>query len=281
MTVPLSTSACKFVRELVRDASGIVLEEGKEYLVESRLSALARREGLASAETLVAKFQESPWSGFQTKVVEAMTTNETSFFRDVHPFEALRKAILPDLVKRRVRERSLFIWCGAASTGQEPYSLAMLIREHFPTLQDWKVGILATDLSRDVLARAESGLFSQVEVNRGLAAYLLVKYFTREGLHWRIRDDLRRMVEFRQMNLIQPWPAMPAPDLVLLRNILIYFDIPTKKTILSKIRGLMRPDGYLLLGAAETTINLDEAFERVSFDRTCCYRVSLRQGVKS
>jgi chemotaxis protein methyltransferase CheR len=271
--VALSNSVCDYVRELVRDASGIVLEEEKDYLVESRLTALARREGLASAECLMEKFHEGQRNGIHTKVVEALTTNETSFFRDAQPFEALKKSVLPDLMQRRARERRLFVWCGASSSGQEPYSLAMLIRENFPGLAGWNVHILATDLSREMIDRSQSGIYSQVEVNRGLSAQLLVKYFDRQGLQWRLKEDIRRMVEFRQMNLIQPWPAMPTPDIVLLRNVLIYFDVPTKKSILSKIRRIIRPDGYLFLGGAETTMNLEDAFERVPLDRSCCYRL--------
>ena len=269
----LSTVDCDRIRTLVRQRSGIVLEEEKAYLVETRLSALARREGFASLETLLAKFQAQPSNGLQQKVVEAMTTNETSFFRDVQPFEALRQVVLPELLQRRAQERQLFIWCGAASSGQEPYSLAMLLREHFPTLATWNVRMLATDLSLDVLQRARRGLYSQVEVNRGLPARLLVKFFVKQGLEWQLNDDVRGMVEYRPLNLIESWPAMPSPDIAVLRNVLIYFDVETKKVILGKIRRLLRPDGYLFLGGAETTMNLDDAFERVPFDRSGCYRL--------
>jgi chemotaxis protein methyltransferase CheR len=272
--VPLSEAHCNFVRELVRDSCGIVLEEGKDYLVESRLTALARREGFDSAEGLVSKCRGNPFCGIQARVVEAMTTNETSFFRDTQPFEALRKVVLPDLLQRRGNDRKLFIWCAAASSGQEPYSLAMLIREHFPKLADGNVRILATDLALEVLERARTGLYGQIEVNRGLSAQLLVKYFDRKGMQWQIKDDIRKMIDFRQMNLIQPWaPSMQTMDVVFLRNVLIYFDVPTKKSILAKVRRILRPDGYLFLGGAETTMNLDDTFVRVPADLSCCYRL--------
>lgn len=269
----LSDSVCLLVRELVRGVSGIVLDVGKEYLVESRLTALARREGMTSLESLVARFRAEPWGSIRAKVIEAMTTNETSFFRDALPFEALRKVLLPDLIQRRARERTLTVWCAAASSGQEPYSLAMLIRESFRQLDGWNVRILATDLSREALDRARAGLYTQVEISRGLPAPLLAKYFAQQGVHWRINDDLKKMVEFRHMNLMQSWPVMPPPDIVMLRNVLIYFDVPTKKMILGKVRQLLRPDGYLFLGAAETTMHLDGAFERVPVERSCCFRL--------
>lgn len=269
----LSVADCELIRKLVRQRSGIVLEEEKAYLIETRLTALARREGLDSVEDLLARFRAHPGNGLQDKVVESLTTNETSFFRDLQPFEALRQAVLPELLQRRDKDRKLYIWCGAASSGQEPYSLAILLREQFPSLASWNLHILATDLSAEILDRARRGVYSQVEVNRGLSAQLLVKYFDRRGMEWQLKEDIRRMIEFRQLNLIEPWPAMPSPDIVMLRNVLIYFDVDTKKAILGKVRRLLRPDGYLFLGGAETTMNLDDAFERVAFDRSGYYRL--------
>jgi chemotaxis protein methyltransferase CheR len=269
----LSSTDCNFIRTLVRRRSGIVLEEEKVYLVETRLTALARREGLTSAEALLAKFRMQSSNGLQDKIVEALTTNETSFFRDLQPFEALRQVVLPELLKRREQQRRLFIWCAASSSGQEPYSLAMLLHDHFPALTSWNVRILATDLSLEMLERARRGVYSHFEVNRGLPAPLLVKFFERQGLEWRLKDSLRRMVEFRQLNLVEPWPSMFAPDIIMMRNVLIYFDVETKKVILGKARRLLPPDGYLFLGGAETPMNLDDSFERISFDRSGCYRL--------
>jgi chemotaxis protein methyltransferase CheR len=254
-----------FIRHFVRDEAAIVLEPGKEYLVESRMHELARQEKFASIEELVHRLRHR-------KVVDAMTTNETSFFRDLHPFETMRRHLFPDLLARRRHERRLTFWCGASSTGQEPYSVLMLIAEHFPELFHWDFKFIATDLNAEVLARARAGRFSQIEINRGLPAPFLVKYFTRQGTEWEIREDFRSRIDFRQMNLVKDWPFLPPADLILMRNVLIYFDTDTKKSILNRARRLLRPDGYLLLGGAETTLNLDESYERVTFDKTICYR---------
>ena len=268
----MTTPDFDFVRSYVRDQAAIVLEPGKEYLVESRLQTLARKEQIASVDELVAQLRAKPNSPLHRKVVDAMTTNETSFFRDIHPFDALRKSILPELLARNGQERKLNFWCGAASTGQEPYSVLMMMAEHFPALLGWDMKFIATDLSREVIARAKAGRYNQLEVNRGLPASLLVKHFTRQGAEWEIREELRKRVDYRELNLIGDWPWMPQLDIVFMRNVLIYFDIETKKAILAKIRRLLRPGGYLLLGGAETTLNLDEGFERVPLEKTTCYR---------
>jgi chemotaxis protein methyltransferase CheR len=210
------------------------------------------------------------------RVVEAMTTNETSFFRDLQPFEAFSKLVLPELMARREKERRLQIWCAASSTGQEPYSIAMLLREHRPSLQDWKLQIQASDLANTVLERARKGAFTQLEVNRGLPAAMLCKYFQKQGAECQIKDEIRSLIEFFQLNLVAPWPALPATDVIFLRNVLIYFDVATKQQILARVRKVLRPDGFLFLGGAETTMNLDESFERVPYERSGCYR--LRAG---
>jgi chemotaxis protein methyltransferase CheR len=250
-----------------------VLEPEKSYLVESRLLPLARREGLTSIADLVARMRNHPYNDLQQKVVEAMTTNETSFFRDVSPFDALRLHVLPELIKKRAADRRLEIWCGASSTGQEPYTIAMILREHFPSSAAWNVRIIATDLSNDVLDRAREGRYNQIEVNRGLPAALLVKYFQRRGTEWQLKDEVRRLVEFRQLNLLETSWKVAAWDIVFLRNVLIYFDVATKKSILAKIRHVLRPDGFLFLGGAETTMNLDAGFERAEYERAGCYRL--------
>jgi chemotaxis protein methyltransferase CheR len=262
-----------YLRHLVHKRSAIVLEAEKLYLAETRLQLLARREGCASVCELIARLRVHPFSGLHQKVVEAMTTNETSFFRDIQPFEALRQLVIPQLLQRRMNERRLTIWCAASSTGQEAYSVAMLVCHHFPSLKGWDVRILASDFSSEVLERAQQGRYSQVEVNRGLPAEMLVRYFQRQGMDWQIQDEIRALVEFRQLNLSEPWPPLPLMDIVFLRNVLIYFDIPTKKDILGKVRRLLYPDGYLFLGGAETTLNLDDAYQRVDFERSGCYRL--------
>jgi chemotaxis protein methyltransferase CheR len=269
----ITASEFEYIRRLVLDQSAIVLEEDKQYLAESRLLPLARREGFDSIGSMVARLGGQKFDGLQRKVVEAMTTNETSFFRDFHPFEALRKSILPELMTERASSKELNFWSAACSSGQEPYSLAILLQEYFPTLADWRVKIIATELSAEMLARAREGRYSQQEVNRGLPASLLVKHFRQHGRDWQIAEYLRRRVEFQIINLAEAWPLLSPMDVVLLRNVLIYFSVETKKRILSKIRQLLKPDGFLFLGGAETTFNLDEAFERVQFDRTICYRV--------
>lgn len=261
-----------YVRNYVRSQAAIVIEPGKEYLVESRLATLARKEKIASIDLLVEQLRARPGSELHRRVVDAMTTNETSFFRDINPFEALKKHILPELIEKRRTERQLNFWCGAASTGQECYSVLMTLAENFPEVLQWNFNFVATDLSLEVLAQAQSGLYSQLEVNRGLPATLLVKYFKRNGSSWEFDPVLRKKVVFKELNLTHTWPFMPAMDVVFLRNVLIYFDVETKKTILAKVRRLLRPGGYLFLGGAETTLNLDDAFERVVFDKATCYR---------
>ncbi len=268
----LSATDFDFVRRLVRQVAGIALEDDKGYLVEARLCGLAQRRGYGSPADLLAGLRAGAGDGLRQQVVEAMTTNETSFFRDVHPFEGLRQVVLPELIRRRSAERRLHVWCGACSTGQEPYSLAMLLREHFPALAGWDVRIRGTDLSAEVLERARQGRYTQAEVNRGLPARLLVKYFRKDGPDWRLNDEIRSAVEFAPLNLVGAWPALPPLDLVLLRNVLIYFDVAAKKEILARVRRVLRPDGYLFLGGAETTLNVDDAYERVALPRSSCYR---------
>jgi chemotaxis protein methyltransferase CheR len=261
-----------FIRDLVRRRSAIILDDGKEYLVTSRLSALARDEGFGSLDQLVHDLRTRPSNGLHRKVVQAMTTNETMFFRDVHPFDAIRDKILPELIERKADQRRLSIWCAASSTGQEPYSIAMMIRDQVPALTGWDVRIIATDFSSDVLERARAGVYSQLEVNRGLPVRYLVRHFTKLDLQWQISDEVRSMVDYRELNLIDPWVGIASMDLVLLRNVLIYFDVETKKSILGKVRSVMQPHGYLFLGGAETTLNLDDGFERVESGRAVAYR---------
>jgi chemotaxis protein methyltransferase CheR len=276
--VPFEPSALDpdytYIRELVRERSAIVLEPSKAYLIESRLTPLARSEGVGTLQQLIIRLRGDRNGALVRKVVEAMTTNETSFFRDRHPFDALRQQIIPELRASREPTKMLNVWSAACSTGQEAYSVAMVLHEHFPDLtSSWRVRILGTDLSGQVVERARRGSFSQLEVNRGLPATLGVKYFRREGLEWFVRDALKQMTEFREMNLVEPWPSLPPMDVVFLRNVLIYFDTETKKAILKRVRQVLRPDGYLFLGGAETTLNIDESFERVPLDKVGgCYR---------
>lgn len=250
------------IRRLVREESAIVLDDDKQYLVEARMAPLLRARNMNSIGELVAELRRPSANGLYWQVVEAMVTTETSFFRDHHPFETLRKQVIPELIDRRRGERRLNIWCAASASGQEPYSLAILFREHFPELAAWNVVFLASDLSREMTDRAREGRYSQFEANRGLPANLLVKYFEQHGTHWQIRPTVRRMIDFQEINLVRTWPSLPPMDLVMLRNVMIYFDVETKRSILQRMRRLLRADGYLLLGGAETTFNIDNSYRR-------------------
>lgn len=267
----ISAQAFTFVRELVRAESAIVLETGKEYLVESRLVPLARAAGHPSVDAYVAELSTRRTPAALKQVVEALTTNETSWFRDSDPFTALRQSVFPALAKTRPN-RTLRVWAGACSSGQEPYSIVMTALDT-PELAGWRIELLATDLSEEMLDRARAGEYSQLEVNRGLPATTMVRHFERAGLNWRINRSIRDRVEFRQLNLTRPFPPMGRFDVVFLRNVLIYFDLPTKRDVLKRVRQVMAPDGYLFLGAAEMTMGVDDAWERVPAGRSSVYRI--------
>jgi len=263
----------KFIQSFARDTAAIVLEAGKEYLVETRLTPIAKQTGFATLDDFINQLRRDPKATlFHEQVIDAITTNETSFFRDFHPFEALRQHILPKIIEQRAGIRRLNIWSAASSTGQELYTIAMIIREHFPQLRDWNVQILGTDLSPTVLTQARQAVYSQLEVNRGLPAPLLMKYFTKTDVKWALKDDVKKLVEFRQLNLIKPWPIMPAFDVVFIRNVMIYFDVETKKTILKRIRQCLQPQGCIFLGTAETTINLDTELVPVTIGKATVYQ---------
>lgn len=269
----LSEVDVHYVRELVHERAAIVLDESKTYLIESRLESLVRRHGLGSLTDLVHQVRGDRSGALQDLLVDAMTTNETTFFRDVHPWTALEETILPELLRRRAAERTLTVWSAGCSSGQEPYSLAMLLRDRFPqVVADWDVRIIATDLSSEMLTRAAAGVFTQLEVNRGLPASMLVRHFHREGVMWQIDDELRNMVEFRRLNLCDPWPYLPLVDVVLLRNVLIYFGLEAKRQILGRVREVLRPGGTLLLGSAETTLNIDDRFARLPLGGVTVYQ---------
>ena len=261
------------IRRLLLERSAIVLEAGKEYLVETRLAPIVRQLNLNSIGELIAQLRIQPTNGLYRQIVEAMVTTESSFFRDRHPFEDLRKVVIPDLMTRRRDQRRLHIWCAACSTGQEPYSIALLIREHFPECAGWRISLLASDLSRQVLEKAREGRYNQIEVNRGLPAALMVKYFEQHGTDWQLKPAIRSMVDFQEINLAQAWPILPRMDLVLIRNVMIYFDVETKKAILGRLARVLSPDGYLLLGGAETTFNLDDSYRRVEPLRSGFYQL--------
>lgn len=266
----ISAADFSYVSDLVRRRSAIVLETGKEYLVEARLTSLARELGIPSLAELVGRLRSGADRALADRVTEAMTTNETSFFRDIQPFDALRQHVLPDLVERRASSRKLSIWCAAASSGQEPYTIAMVLDE-FPQLAGWDIEMLATDISTEMLERARQGRYSSLEVNRGLPATMLVRHFEKHGTEYQIKPHLQKLIDYRFMNLAAPWGLMPQFDIVFIRNVLIYFDVDTKRDILGRVKRVLRPDGYLFLGAAETTVNLDDGFERAPYERAGCY----------
>jgi chemotaxis protein methyltransferase CheR len=267
----LSQAEFSYVAQMVRKEASIVLAPGKEYLVEARLIPVARAVGAAGVTEFLAELQRRPNPVNQRKIIDALTTNETSWFRDREPFSALTDAVLPELVKSRASVRKLRFWSAASSSGQEAYSLAITLQETLPP--GWAYEIMGTDISTEMVKRAETAEYSQVEVNRGLPASQLVQYFERAGAHWRITPALRRNVSFRLMNLTTPLPAMPPFDVIFLRNVLIYFDVAVKRTVLQNVARLLRPDGWLFLGAAETTIGIDDNYERVAAGRTSAYRV--------
>jgi chemotaxis protein methyltransferase CheR len=267
----LTATGFDWVRALVHKESAIVLQPGKEYLVEARLLPIARQLGLSDVGEFVDSVRTRPTVDHTRRIVEALTTNETSWFRDGDPFSALTSTVLPSLLGKRNPSERLQIWSAACSSGQEPYTIAMLLEDALPNAAS-RVSITATDISREMVERTKAGRFSQLEVNRGLPAPMLVRHFTRAGSEWEVAPALRRMVTTSECNLAAPLPRIGPFDVVYLRNVLIYFDLPTKRAILNNVRSLMRPDGWMFLGAAETTLGVDDSWERVVIGRTSAYR---------
>ncbi len=261
----------KFLQEYIHRESGIVLEDDKHYLLQARLLPVLKRERLGSLDEICAGLRAGTRQLRQT-VVEAMTTNETLFFRDPTQYDALKSGVLPELMRNREISRRLSIWSAAASSGQEAYSLAMLLLEMGVIAQGWSVQILGTDISEQILERARQARFLQIEVNRGLPAPYLVKYFTRAGLEWQLKDPVKSMVKFERFDLRQVPGGLGTFDIIFCRNVLIYFDIPTKKRILSGIRSMLREDGCLLLGGAEAILDLDGNFARKVIGQGTVYK---------
>ena len=260
----------EYLRKLLKDHSGLDLSTDKQYLIESRLLPLARKAGLVDIGDLVQKMKNGSIS-LIAQVVEAMTTNETFFFRDKIPFDHFREKIMPEMLQTRAGRKSLRIWCAAGSTGQEPYSLAICLKEMGAALSGWRVEIVATDLSNEVLEKSRAGIYSQFEVQRGLPIQMLVKYFKQTGELWQINPDIRAMVQHRQLNLLHDFSQLGRFDVIFCRNVLIYFDQDTKTSIFSRLARTVEPDGFLVLGAAETVVGLTEAFKPIA-DRRGLYR---------
>ena len=273
VTTGLPADDFAYLCELMHRRAAIVVEPGKEYLALSRLDPVAREIGVPSVAALVDVLRgQDDRSPLHDRVVDALTTNETTFFRDHNPFESLRTHVLPTLIDARRSARTLAIWSAGCSSGQEPYSIAMAIREHFPELLTWRLTLLGTDISPSMLDRARRGHYGQLEVNRGLPAHLLVRHFTRAGMDWEIEEPIRRMVRFERHNLVGEWPALPPFDLILMRNVMIYFDADAKRRVLARAHRQLAPNGFLLLGASETTYNLSDDFDRDLDGRTVWYR---------
>ena len=267
----MQPAAFGYIRQMVKQQAGIIVEPGKEYLAESRLGGFARELGFATLDLFVETLRVSPFGESHRRVIELLTTNETSFFRDSRAFEALRQTLIPQLLAARPG-RNLVIWCAASSSGQEPYSVAMLLREYFPALSTTR--IIASDISRDMLARTRDGTYSPFEIGRGVSPALLAKYFVPNGARWQLRPELRAMIETREINLAMPFPALPAIDILLVRNVLIYFDAPTKQEIMTRMRKVLARDGILMLGGAETALGVDAGFDRCTADNKAVWYCS-------
>lgn len=258
----LSQDQFSALSNLLKDETAVVLETGKEYLVESRLTCLAREEGFTTISDLIDTVLRRSNPGLNQKVLLALTTNETSFFRDLGAFEFLKSTVIPNLMRNRASTRSLTLWSAACSTGQEPYSIAMSLKDNFQDLDAWKVQILASDLNPRVVSKAAEGVYTSLEVNRGLPIQLLVKYFTQDGDFYKLHQEVKSKVSFFEQNLISPWPTTQV-DVLFMRNVLIYFDTETKRAIFEKIKTVLAPDGYLFLGTAETPYRIVDGFVKV------------------
>jgi chemotaxis protein methyltransferase CheR len=250
----------EFIARMLKERSGLIIGSDKAYLLESRLMPLARKRGQKTLDELLASLRSAPEAGLR-EVTEAMTTNESFFFRDTKPFDQFRDIVLPHLLKARATKRSFRIWSAACSSGQEAYSLSMILKEEAAKLAGWRVEIIATDISQEILEKAKAGLYSQFEVQRGLPIQFLVKYFKKKDDAWQIDPALRSMVQFREFNLLHDLRALGQFDVVFCRNVLIYFDQPTKTKVLENISKIMPEDAFLYLGGAETVLGISDRFK--------------------
>lgn len=260
----MNSSDFEFISSLIKSGSGLVLTADKGYLLESRLGPVAHKYGHATLDALIGALRLTPRGQMLTDVVEAMTTNESFFFRDGKPFDMFRNKFLPEILARNAATKSLRIWCAAASTGQEPYSLAMLLTEEAKKLEGWTIQIIATDISNEALERARSGIYTHFEVQRGLAIQRLIKFFEKQGELWQIKPEIRNMVQYRQFNLLHDPRPFGRFDVVFCRNVLIYFDQPTKTRVLDSIATVMDKEAVLLLGGAETVFGISDVFKPVA-----------------
>jgi chemotaxis protein methyltransferase CheR len=267
----LRRETLSFLFAMLKKESGLILDDSKIYLVESRLEPIAKAEGFGSIDELTRRLQHDAAPSLRRRVIEAMTTNETSFFRDITPFTVLKSAVLPKLIKANEGAKRLRIWSGACSTGQEAYSIAFSVGDT-SELSGWDVKILGTDIAEKVLERATAGVYTQHEVQRGLGVAYLVRFFTQQGTDWAIKPEIKRMVEFRQLNVLHDFARFGPFDVIFFRNILIYFDASTKKQILERIAGVLSPSGVLFLGGTETPLGITDRWVRVKLDQGVVYK---------
>ncbi len=268
----MSTSNFDFLRSFIKKEAAIIIEPGKEYLVDARLTPLVKEFGLGSVDELLEQMRTKPTEIMKHRIVDAMTTNETFFFRDIHPFDLLKNHVLPDLIAKKQKEKKLSIWCAAASSGQEPYTIAMILKDYEQQLKGWTIEFIASDLSEKMLVRSKEGIYNQLEVNRGLPMPYLVKYFEKVGTNWQLKQDIREMISFRKINLMHDW-KLGSMDLIFMRNVLIYFDIETKKDIMKRVERILLPHGYLFLGGSETMLGITEDFKRIGINKVPCYQL--------
>ncbi|MFN3191446.1 MAG: CheR family methyltransferase [Aureliella sp.] len=268
----IKTQDLEYLQDVVARRSANKIAPRQSQMLEQQLTTVAVENGLKDVETLIAELRRVNNPKLQDKVAEAATINETQFFRDVHPFESLKNSIIPELMQRNSATRQFRIWCAACSSGQEPYSIAMTILEHFPQLKDWNISILATDISHNMVRRTQEGNFSQLEVNRGMPPQKLVRFFDRSGTSWKVKSELSQLITTRQLNLAKPWPFLGQFDVIFIRNVLIYFEQSVKVDILKRMRGNLRDQGYLFLGGPEMLLGLGLPYERQEIDASVCYR---------
>ncbi len=262
----------QYLSKFLIESSGLALGEGKEYLLEARVTPLSQSFGFSDVAELISKLRRGRDVRISTAVTESMTTNETSFFRDKTPFEEIKATLLPALIEKRRALQKLRIWCAAASTGQEIYSLLMLMEDSFPELKSWRIEVVGTDIAQSMLNRSQEAVYSQFEVQRGLPTPLLIKHFEQVTQGWRIKDTLRNRVKWQQLNLLSEFAHLGPFDMILCRNVLIYFEVAHKRDVLERMRNILSRDGYLMLGAAESIVGITDQFERFRECRSAVYQ---------
>ncbi len=257
---------------VVGSQAGILLPEKEKYLVEARLLPLARHHKINSVEDLITQARKENSDAFRTEMVDALLPKETAFFRDNQPFELLRNHIIRTLEMKRFREQTMSIWCAGCSCGQEAFSIAMMVHRYFSQLLSWNFEIYATDLSREALAKAREGRFDEIEVHRGVMPVMIKEYFRKDGSNYIIKEDLTKLVAFDEINLVGEWPALTPVDVVLLRNVVRYMSPDARKDILAKVLGVLKPDGYLLIGAQEALDETEGAYTLIPAEKTVYYQ---------